>query len=229
MKAIIAGFSPFELGLDGFCEEIKETEKGKAMLFIKKDIVFLSRHGKDKTIPPHIINHQANMLSLKTLGVSQIIAINSVGSLREDITPEDFLVPDDYISLWDTKTFYDDKIVHILPGLDEDTRLLIMDIARSCEIKPINGGVYVQTRGPRLETKAEIRFLKTIADVVGMTLASEATIAKELGLPYASLCLVDNYCHGIKKEPLSFSVIQAASKKKLASLKKFLSTYKDSL
>ncbi|MEW6679416.1 MAG: MTAP family purine nucleoside phosphorylase [bacterium] len=212
MKAIIAGFSPFELGF----------EKGDGSIFIKESLVFLPRHGKDKTIPPHIINHQANMLTLKSLGVSQIISINSVGSLKEKITPDDFLVPDDYIGLWDTKTFYDDKIVHITPGLDENTRLLIMEIASSCGIKPIDGGVYVQTRGPRLETKAEIRFLKTIADVVGMTMASEATIAKELDIPYASLCMVDNYCNGIKEEPLSFSLIKEAQKKKLGYLFNFV-------
>ncbi|MEW6007897.1 MAG: MTAP family purine nucleoside phosphorylase [bacterium] len=213
MKAIIAGFSPQDVGLNG---------KGDGSIFIKESFVFLPRHGKDKTIPPHIINHQANMLALKSLGVSQIIAINSVGSLKENITPDDFLVPDDYINLWDTRTFYDEKIVHILPELDETTRLLIIDKAKSCGINPIDKGVYVQTRGPRLETKAEIRFLKTLGDVVGMTMASEATIAKELDIPYASLCMVDNYCNGIKEEPLSFSLIKEAQRKKMGKLSIFL-------
>jgi len=222
MRAIIAGFSPFDASLDGLSYREIETERGKAGFFTKDGIIFLPRHGKDKTIPPHKINHSANMLALKSLGVSQIISINSVGSLKEDITPDDFLVPDDYISLWDVKTFYDEEIVHILPGLDEETRLFIISLARTCGINPIDGGVYIQTRGPRFETKAEIRFLKTIGDVVGMTLASEATIAKELSLPYASLCMVDNYCNGIKGEPLSLSIIKEASKKKIKSLKPFL-------
>ncbi|MEW6103507.1 MAG: MTAP family purine nucleoside phosphorylase [bacterium] len=225
MKAIIMGFSPNEIGFSPLCEKEIETEKGKAHLFIKEDIVFVPRHGKDKTIPPHMINHCANILGLKSLGVSCIIAINSVGSLKENITPDDFLIPDDYINLWDTRTLYDEKIVHILPGLDEEIRILIKDKAMSCGINPIDGGVYVQTKGPRLETKAEIRFLKTLADVVGMTLASEATIAKELEIPYASLCLVDNYCNGIKEEPLSFSLIKEYQKKKMGVLKKFLNMF----
>lgn len=222
MKGVILGFPPSYLKINGLSYKEIKTEKGEGGVFIKDECVFLCRHGKDNTIPPHMINHQANMAILKSIGVSYIIAINSVGSLKEDITPNDFLVPDDYISLWDIKTFYDDRIVHIVPELDENIRFLIIDAIKSCGIAPIEHGVYIQTKGPRLETKAEIRFLKTIGDVVGMTLASEATIAKELSLPYASLCLVDNYCNGIKEESLSFSLISSTNKKKMGILNMFL-------
>ena len=66
----------------------------------------------------------------------------------------------------------------------------------------------MQTTGPRLETRAEIAFFKSIGDVVGMTMASEATLASELGIPYASLCTVDNFAHGIVDEPLTFETIR---------------------
>jgi len=68
-------------------------------------------------------------------------------------------------------------------------------------------GVYVQATGSRLETRAEIAFFKRIGDVVGMTVASEATLAAELELPYAALCSVDNYCHGIGRGSLTYQDI----------------------
>ncbi|HAW50526.1 TPA: hypothetical protein DCX16_06230 [bacterium] len=217
MKAVISGLLLSEL------EDILSGFEEKEGFFIKDDTIFVFRHGKNKTIPPHMINHKTNISYLKNLNVEYIISINSVGSLKEKITPDDFLIPDDYISLWDIPTFYDKKIVHVIPSLDGNVRKIILEKAKSSGIEPIDGGVYVQTRGPRFETKAEIRFLKTIGDVVGMTMASEATIANELDIPYASLCLVDNWANGIKEEPLSLEKIKETQKKKLSSLKKFLS------
>ena len=222
MKAIIAGFSFPELVIfSDFREKKIETERGKVMVFVKNDWVFLPRHGPDKTISPHRINQAANISSLKELGVSAIFSINSTGSLKLAITPQDFLVVDDYFCL-SPKTFYDERIVHIVPELDFRLRKIIIEVARKAELNPIDGGVYVQTRGPRLETKAEIRFLQTIGDVVGMTMADEATISQELGIPYASLCSVDNYCNGIIDKPLTLEEMKENSRQKIEKFNQFL-------
>ncbi|MFH1126407.1 MAG: 6-oxopurine nucleoside phosphorylase, partial [Candidatus Altiarchaeota archaeon] len=94
----------------------------------------------------------------------------------------------------------------------------ILSIARKNRIKLHDKGVYVQTAGPRLETKAEINVIKKWGDVVGMTMASEAILAQERGLAYAAVCTVDNYAHGISKEILDFKRVmeEAASHSKKA-------------
>ena len=86
----------------------------------------------------------------------------------------------------------------------------------SADPRRVARGVYVETTGPRLETRAEIAFFKTVGDVVGMTMASEATLASEIGVPYASLCTVDNFAHGIADEPLSFEGIRETQRSNAA-------------
>ncbi len=89
------------------------------------------------------------------------------------------------------------------------------------------GGTYVQTIGPRLETRAEIKMLKRFGDIVGMTLASEATLAMELELPYASICSVDNYCHGIHKTPLTMDEIFQNVANNARTIENILNTFID--
>lgn len=210
--AIIGGTALFGAEIfKGAREKEIETPYGSAFLKIKNDFILLPRHGKGN-IPPHKINHQANLFALKELDVKQIIGINSTGSLKVEIPPGSILIPDDYINFGPVNSFYDYKIVHIIPSLDDDLRRVIISFASNLKIEIIDRGVYVQTQGPRLETRAEIRMLRNFGDVVGMTMASEATAAKELGLAYASVCSVDNYCHGLVDEPLESEQILATSK-----------------
>lgn len=222
--AVIGGSILDDLGiLEGAAPQNIKTDYGETSLFLKDEVIFLPRHGKKKNIPPHWINHQANMAGLQELGTTYIIGINSVGSLKEEITPDYFLVPDDYINLWNISTFYNEKIVHITPGLSEDLRQwIISSLKKLGKVDYKEEGVYIQTMGPRLETRAEIRMLKNFGDVVGMTMASEATAAKELGLHYGSLCSVDNFCHGIGCAPLSSEEIKENARKKGVRIKKIL-------
>ena len=183
--------------------ETIQTAFGDASIWLSSIVAFVPRHGVENDIPPHQINHQANMLAFKELEVSQIIGINCTGSLRKTLPPRSMVIPHDYVNPWDIRTIFNHEIRHITPGLDEGLRTLILDTARRKHIDVMPGGVYVQTLGPRLETKAEIAILKTFGDLVGMTMASEATLAKELNLAYASICSVDNFCHGIADTPLT--------------------------
>jgi len=171
-------------------------------------VAFLARHGETRSVPPHRVNHRANLWALKEVGVQRILATSSVGSLKKAIRPGTLAIPHDYISLWEIPTFHDDKPVHATPALDQGIRTAVLSAAKRMGARVRSRAVYAQTLGPRLETKAEIRLLADYADLVGMTMASEATLAAELGLAYASLCTVDNYAHGITPTPLTFDAIR---------------------
>ena len=179
-------------------------------------VAFLPRHGKDHRIPPHKLNHRANLWALKKIGVTGVLGTSSTGSLKKTIRPGTFVVPHDFIGFWNIPTYFDDRVVHATPSLDETLRAALVGGAKDAKATVRARGVYVETTGPRLETRAEIAFFKTVGDVVGMTMASEATLASEIGVPYASLCTVDNFAHGIADEPLSFEGIRETQRSNAA-------------
>ena len=185
-------------------------------------VVFLARHGEGHRIPPHRLNHRANLWALQELGATAVLATASTGSLRKAIRPGTFVVPHDYVALWDIPTFHDDEVVHATPGLDAKLRITLVSGAKAAQAVVRSRGVYVQTRGPRLETPAEVRHLATLGDVVGMTMASEATLASELGLAYAAVCSVDNYGNGIAERPLTFEQIRATQARNQDALRRIL-------
>ena len=200
---IIAGtaFRRIALSEDAKSVEVS-TRFGKVTVFESNDMVFLPRHGREDDTPPHRINHRANLSAFRELGVPRIIGVNSVGSLKPEFPPKTLVIPHDYINLWAIQTLFDDEIRHITPRLNEDLRQLILRVAKNRNIAVVGEGIYIQTTGPRLETRAEIRMLRNFGELVGMTMANEATLAEELSIPYASICSVDNYCHGISQTPL---------------------------
>ena len=190
-------------------EEIVETDFGTALVLHSPRLALIPRHGKDprRHILPHRINHAANLTALKALGVDEVIGINSTGSLKEELKPGAIMIPDDYILLYGGPTIFDSKPVHITPVLHDGIRQKAIDAARLSGIDIVDGGIYWQTKGPRLETRAEIRFMSRFADIVGMTMAGEAVIAQELEIPYASICSVDNFAHGIGEQKLTLEGI----------------------
>ncbi|MBN3036983.1 MAG: MTAP family purine nucleoside phosphorylase [Candidatus Diapherotrites archaeon] len=190
MIGIIGGTNFVEEPLiKGRLREI-HSKYGMAYAFIEGDIAFMQRHLHNE--PAYMVNHRANLIAMKELGVTHVIGICSCGSLKKTIKPGEVMVPHDYISLWHEPSFEEGDII-VTPGLDEEVRKALLQ-------KGVRkNGVYFQTQGPRLETKAEIKFLKDYADIVGMTLGSEATLCKQLGLKYAAVCSIDNYANGIAK------------------------------
>jgi purine nucleoside phosphorylase len=199
--------------------ETIHTTFGDASIWLSSALAFIPRHGVANTIPPHRINQQANMLAFKKLEISQVIGINCTGSLRRTLPPRSLVIPHDYVNPWGIRTIFNHEIRHITPGLDDGLRFLILDTARRKHMDVVAGGVYVQTVGPRLETKAEIAILKTFGDLVGMTMAGEATLAKELDLVYASICSVDNFCHGIVDTPLTEQEITKTARENADTVK----------
>lgn len=208
---IILGSNKINLDqLDTFATEEVETDFGVASFWVgvKGKVIVLQRHGKDNNIPPHMINHRANIQGFQKLGVKAIISFTSVGSLQLELKPGDMLMPDDYINMSQILSYYDSTIRHIVPSLDNELRKEIFDSIQKLPINIKFNGIYIQTHGPRLETKAEIQMLKNFGDVVGMTMANEATLAKELELSYANISGIDNYCNGIVDEPFSIQALK---------------------
>lgn len=214
--------------LEGTREENVSTPFGDPSSSLKiglvegKEIIFLFRHGEGHQYPPHRVNHRANIHALAKLGINRIVGTSSVGSLKREIKPSDFVVPSDFVSFWDIPTFYDEEAVHITPVLDAKMRKELVDCIKSLGYNVHDGGVYVQTSGPRLETKAEIQVLEKFGDLVGMTMPPEATLAVERDISYASVCCVDNYCHGIVDEELSYDLILKQQRRNSEKLSKII-------
>ncbi len=170
------------------------------------DVVLVMRHQND--LPPHRINFRANLAALALAGADRIIAFGSSGSLNQDITPGSLVIPTDYVSMAGIPSIHDHAVEHVMPelspGLSQELRRII-PAARL-------GGTYVQTRGPRFETVAEIAALSRFADLVGMTLASEATLARELSMPFAAICTVDNYANGLADGVLTWDEVLEISR-----------------
>jgi len=205
MLGIIGGTVFFKKGMFSTLKKSKlRTKEGTAVVFRGKNIVYIPRHGTTKNIPPHMINHRANILALKKSGVNDIIGIGSCGSLKASIRPPAIIIPHDYINFWDIGNLYDNRVIHITPKFSLKLRKMLEQAAKQSGIAIKNRGIYVNTIGPRLETRAEVRILAGYGDIVGMTLAKEATIAQEAGIEYAALASVDNYANGIVKEDLDY-------------------------
>lgn len=197
-----------------------ETPFGPATILLSNEIAFIPRHGLagEPYILPHRINHAANMTALRDLGVRQVVSANSTGSLKTALSPGTLVVPDDYIMLAASPTVFHDQPVHATPGLSGELRQEWLSAAADCGFAAVDGGVYWHTVGPRFETKAEVRLASMFADVVGMTLGGEASVAKELDLDYASLCSVDNFAHGIGDKPLTMKEIVRCARRNTGAI-----------
>ena len=181
-----------------------ETAYGPVTYKAKGDFALINRHGYAFPLPPHSINHRANIRALADLGFEDIVSLNSVGSLKPAIPPGTIVSCSDYVALQQGPvTFFDHELKGGAPGISNNLiPLLIENLAPEFTILP--NKVYVQFRGPRFETKAEIRIVQSWGDVVGMTAGHEADLCSEIGLRYNSLALVDNYANGLEGTEIDF-------------------------
>jgi len=174
--------------------------------------VLLQRHGADHYTPAHLVDHVANLRALVTCGCDRVLALSSVGGLHPELGVGTILAPDDFVALDSTVTVHDDARGHIVPRFDSVWRPRVLAAVADAGVDVRDGGVYWQARGPRFETPAEIRFIAQFADVVGMTAASEAIVAQELGVPYAVVCVVDNLANGVGGDPLTYEEFEAGKR-----------------
>ncbi len=204
--AIIGGTSIRFSGLPPLEERTVNTPYGKCAVLCG-DVIILQRH--QGNIPPHRINYCANLAALAILGVDHVIAFGSSGSLRQDIVPGSIVIPSDYISLLEIPSVHDHSLSHVMPKISGHLGSELASLFPYAHA----GGIYVQTRGPRIETVAEVKTLAGFADIVGMTIGSEAALASELGMEFAAVCTVDNYANGISGEEMSWELVIETSKK----------------
>lgn len=198
-------------------EEIVNTKYGTAptisiLEIDNKEVAYIPRHSEGHSVPPHKINYRANIEALNIIGVKQVYATNSVGSLDTNIKPGDLLIPDNFIDFTQNRvsTFFDDEVVHIdctEPYCENLRNILI----KSGDVHPY--GIYIATEGPRFETGAEIQFYKLIGGkVVGMTGVPEVVLAKEKQMCYSSICAVTNYAASISPNKLTTTEVVDAMK-----------------
>jgi 5'-methylthioadenosine phosphorylase len=177
---------------------------GQVELLDGGEYVVLARHGISSYTPAQLVDHPRNLGALQEAGCDRLMAICSVGSLRADLAVGSFLCPDDFIAFGQVDAAFDDERGHVVPGFDPLWRRLVIEAWETAtEIPLVEGGIYWQSPGPRFETPAEVRLIAQHADVVGMTMASECVVARQLGLSYAAICVVDNLANGIADSPLT--------------------------
>ncbi|MGA7922687.1 MAG: S-methyl-5'-thioadenosine phosphorylase [Thermoplasmata archaeon] len=161
-------------------------------------ILFLPRHGVGHTIPPHRVNYRANVHALVELGAEAILTMSSVGSLREELAPGAFVLPSQFVDLTKLRptTFFDGgRVFHVSladPFCPDLTTLAVA--AGQAVHRPFAvNQTYVCVEGPRFSTRAESRFFRSFADVIGMTLVPEVTLARERAVCYLCLAMVTDY------------------------------------
>lgn len=182
-----------------------ETPHGPVTYKTKGDFALINRHGYAFPLPPHSINYRANIAALAQLGYQDVVSLNSVGSLKKELPPGTFVSCSDYVGLQQgPATFFDTELKGGAPGIANNLiPKIISGLAPEFMIHP--GKIYVQMRGPRFETKAEIKIVQHWGDVIGMTAAHEADLCTEAGLRYNSLALIDNYANGLEGTEIDFA------------------------
>jgi 5'-methylthioadenosine phosphorylase len=192
-------------------------------------VAFLSRHGRGHRTNPSSINYRANIYALKFVGVTQVISVSAVGSMKESIHPGNVVLPDQFIDLTKRRvsTFFDEGIVAHVGFAEPVCRSLAdaLELAgRSVGASLQRGGTYVCMEGPQFSTKAESRLYRQWGvDVIGMTNMPEAKLAREAELCYATVALATDYdCWHETEEAVNVEAILATLHKNVELAKQLL-------
>ncbi len=203
---IIGGSGLYSMGGVDIIEEASLTtpfgEPSCNVVLAKIDgveVAFLPRHGKGHRISPSEINYRANIFALKKQGVDAILSVSAVGSLKEELKPMDFVLPDQFIDRTFRRqtTFFTDGVVAHVPFAEPVSPELRQILAETCQelgLTAHNGGTYICMEGPQFSTKAESNLYRSWGvDVIGMTNATEAKLAREAEISYATIAAVTDY------------------------------------
>jgi 5'-methylthioadenosine phosphorylase len=192
-------------------------------------VAFLSRHGRGHVLNPSEINYRANIYALKFLGVSHVISISAVGSMKESIHPGDVVVPDQFIDLTKRRvsTFFDQGLVaHVAFGEPVCAELgqVLLSAGEKVGATLHRSGTYLCMEGPQFSTKAESRLYRQWGvDVIGMTNMPEAKLAREAELCYASVALVTDYdCWHETEEAVTVEAVLSTLHRNVALAKQIL-------
>ncbi|MDR3541228.1 MAG: S-methyl-5'-thioadenosine phosphorylase [Desulfosporosinus sp.] len=201
-----------------------ETPYGLAEPVIGKlanrEIVFMSRHGRNHATPPHLVNYRANIWAIHELGVRKVLATAAVGSLSSNFQLGELVLLDQFLDFTKNRpqTFYEGGLKGVLhvdmtEPYCSSARMVILEASEQLGLSVKNGACYACTEGPRFETPAEIRMFQRLgADLVGMTSVPEVVLARELGMCYASIGMVTNEAAGIATHPLSHAEVMESMK-----------------
>lgn len=160
---------------------------------------FLPRHGRGHRLTPSEIPYRANLWALRRLGVQRVLSASAVGSLREEFAPGDFVLVDQFVdrTVARARTFFGEGAVVHVPLAEPVCAASAEAVARAAEglgVRVHRGGTYVGIEGPQFSTRAESRMHRALGfDVVGMTNATEARLAREAGMCYCSIAMVTDY------------------------------------
>jgi len=191
-------------------------------------VIFVPRHGKNHTILPTDIPHQANMWALKSLGVKVVISVSAVGSLKQELAPSHFVFPDQFVdeSKLRKSTFFGNGVVaHITMShpFCMDYSKVMYERSKKLGIKSHMGGVYVCMEGPQFSTKAESEYHRRQGySIIGMTVATECKVAKEAGLHYVPVSLVTDYDCWKEDDEVSQNKVIETLNKNIQNIKKLL-------
>lgn len=174
----------------------------------RKEVVFIPRHGKSHSIPPHKIDYKANVYALNKLGVTAALGIYATGIISK-YKPGDLIVLKDFVGLEKPITFFDEfssgiRHTDFTNPFDKKLTYRVAEAAGIHGIKLKSGGIVKTTYGPRFETKTEIKIFKKLGiNLVSMTAAYEIILMKEMEIPFVGLAIGTNYACGVSKKPLT--------------------------
>jgi len=177
----------------------KPSDQILKTIYNGKEVYFLPRHGRGHFISPSKINFRANIDALKQLGVTDIVSVSAVGSLKEDLPPGKFVIVDQFIdrTFARNKTFFDDEIVaHVSMAHPTSNGLMnaCEEAIKKEKIEYQRNGTYVVMEGPQFSTLAESNLYRSWkADVIGMTNMPEAKLAREAEIRYCTVAMVTDY------------------------------------
>lgn len=233
---IIGGSGLYEMeGLEQVREVRVTTPFGRpsdAIVLGKVDgvaVAFLSRHGRGHRINPSEINYRANIYALKSLGVTRVVSVSAVGSMKEAIRPGHVVLPDQFVDLTKRRigTFFDQGIVAHVAFADPICAALwsaLLKAAQGAGATVHQGGTYLCIEGPQFSTRGEsFLYRQWGVDVIGMTNLPEAKLAREAELCYATLALPTDYdCWHSSEESVTVEAILATLHKNVAMAKRIL-------
>lgn len=196
-------------------------------------IYALNRHGANHEYAPHNVNYKANIFGFSQLEAGEILSFSSVGGINLDYKNGDLVLTSDAIDNTNrgASTFYNEKghVVHVdmSSPFCNSVRQKLLKSAENKSVALIDGGTYICTDGPRFETPAEIKMYRMWgADMVGMTLFPEITLAKELGICYANISLITNAASGVEENrKLTSDEVVEEAKKNTAKITKIIEEY----
>ncbi len=194
------------------------------------EVVFLPRHGAKHSISPSEINYRANIFGMKQLGVSRLISVSACGSLKKELKPLDFVLPDQFVdrtNIGRHMSFFEGGIVAHVSFADpvcKDTAKCIYDAAKKIGLSVVLGGTYINMEGPAFSTRAESNLYRSWGmDIIGMTNIAEARLAREAEMCYATIAAITDYdCWYESEESVTTDMIIANLTKNADNSKKLV-------